>query len=448
MLIGIPGSGKSTFASRHFSPTEIVSTQFTRALITDDASNPGPDSDVSEVMKLLVEKRLARRRLSVVDATNVRKDHRQYFLDLAHIYHVPVVAIVFDLNEELCIQRPRAKNSQDRGANVFRREAELLRQSLRGLTDEGYSNVYTFSSPEEVDAASVKRVPLSVDRRGDHGPFDVIGDVHGCFDELVTLLNVLGYRREERGGKDAYAHPEGRRVIFVGDLVDRGPGVVTAFELMMDMVDAGTALCVEGNHDEKFIRKLNGRDVKVKEGLAKTLAQIEALPSVERNSFIERVRAFADCMSSHYWLDDGKLVVAHAGLGEAMHGRDSSAVQEFALYGARSNDKNAKDEFGRAVRYDWAANYRGGAFVVYGHMAVLRAEWRNRTICIDTGCVYGGELTALRYPEREIVSVPAKKRYWDDGRPLQEIGETLLAPPDSMPDELSGDAKRLFSHRR
>ena len=103
-------------------------------------------------------------------------------------------------------------------------------------------------------------------------------------------------------------------------------------------------------------------------------------------------------------LDDGKLVVAHAGMKEEMQGRGSGKVRDFALYGETTGET---DEFGLPVRYNWAAEYRGKAMVVYGHTPVPEPEWLNRTINIDTGCVFGGKLTALRYPEKELVSVPA-----------------------------------------
>lgn len=186
----------------------------------------------------------------------------------------------------------------------------------------------------------------------------------------------------------------------------------------MEMVDAGTALCVQGNHENKLARKLDGRNVTVSHGLEETLAQFDALPEDERAPLVQSVRAFIEELRSHYWLDGGKLVVAHAGLREEMHGRGSREVREFALYGETTGET---DEFGLPVRYNWAAEYRGKAIVTYGHTAVPSAEWLNKTICLDTGCVYGGRLTALRYPELEIVDVPAERTYVEPVRPLTPI---------------------------
>jgi protein phosphatase len=198
------------------------------------------------------------------------------------------------------------------------------------------------------------------------------------------------------------------------------------------MVATGTALCVQGNHEARLLRKLNGRDVKITHGLAETLAQIDAIPDVDRGDFIAETRRFMDGLRSHYWLDNGKLVVAHAGLKEDMHGRGSGAVRAFALYGETTGET---DEFGLPVRFNWAAEYRGKAMVVYGHVPTPTAEWVNRTTCIDTGCVFGGKLTALRYPEVELVDVPAAQVYCEPIRPLtpeppahtaQQVADTML----------------------
>src|SRR5699024_1948146 len=195
-------------------------------------------------------------------------------------------------------------------------------------------------------------------------------------------------------------HPEGRRVLFLGDLVDRGPDTVGVLRLAMGMVAGGTALAVPGNHEAKLVRALRGAKVTVSHGLAETLAQLAS----EDEEFRDQVAAFCYDLVSHLVLDDGKLVVAHAGLKEAYHGRSSGRVRAFALYGDTTGET---DEYGLPVRLDWAADYRGQAVVLHGHTPVQEAEWRNNVMCLDTGCVFGGKLSALRYPERELVQVPA-----------------------------------------
>ena len=181
-------------------------------------------------------------------------------------------------------------------------------------------------------------------------------------------------------------------------------------------------MCVPGNHDVKFMRKIWGKDVQITHGLAESLQQFEQYETGYRG-FSRIAAEFINKLVSHYVLDDGKLVVAHAGMKESMQGRGSGKARDFALYGETTGET---DEFGLPVRYNWAAEYRGQAMVVYGHTPVPEPEWLNRTINIDTGCVFGGKLTALRYPERELVSVPARKTYAQPAKPFQ--AEPAKAP--------------------
>jgi protein phosphatase len=425
VLIGPSGAGKSTFALRHFKTTEVVSSDRCRGLVSDDENSMEATEDAFALLHFIVRTRLQRGRLTVVDATNVQKEYRAPLIAMAREHHVLPVAIVLDVPERTCLERNAARADRDFGAHVVRNQARQMHQSMRGLAREGFRHVYRLSSPEEIDAATVERQPLWNDRRHEHGPFDIIGDVHGCFDELAALLTKLGYRVERVADPSGEARfevtpPPGRKVVFLGDLVDRGPGITEVLRLVMDMVAAGRALCVPGNHEMKLLRKLNGRDVRITHGLAESLAQLERQPP----EFRTRVATFIDGLVSHYVLDDGRLAVAHAGLPEIMQGRGSGRVREFALYGDTTGETDA---YGLPVRYPWAEEYRGKALVVYGHTPVPEPEWLNRTICIDTGCVFGGRLTALRYPEKELVSVPAAATYYQAARPFLPATET--APP-------------------
>src|SRR5215831_3252471 len=176
-----------------------------------------------------------------------------------------------------------------------------MKRSLRGLQREGFRYVYVLDSVEAVEAATIVRQPLWVNRRGDHGPFDVIGDVHGCHEELLRLLGQLGYSISSASdGRRHVSHPEGRRVVFVGDLVDRGPDSPAVLRLVMTMVRDGVALCVAGNHDQKLSRALRGRDVKVSHGLERSLQQLEADGALKAEA-----AEFLDGLISHYVLDEG-----------------------------------------------------------------------------------------------------------------------------------------------
>lgn len=427
VLIGPSGAGKSTFARTHFKPTEVLSSDFCRGLVADDENDQGATNDAFDVLHYIARKRLATGRLTVVDATNVQPEARKPLLALAREYHMRPVAIVFDLPEQICQERNRERPDRAFGPHVVRRQLGEMRRSLRGLQREGFRHVFTFQTPEQVAAATITREPLWNNRSSEHGPFDIIGDVHGCYDELMALLGQLGYTPRENDG--VLAHPAGRKAVFLGDLVDRGPRVPDVLRLVMPMVAAETAMCVPGNHDVKLHKKLRGRDVQITHGLAESLAQLEG----ETAAFCTQIAAFIDGLVSHYVLDDGELVVAHAGLKQELQGRGSGAVRDFALYGETTGET---DEFGLPVRYNWAAEYRGSAMVVYGHTPVPAPEWLNRTINIDTGCVFGGSLTALRYPERELVSVPAQRTYAEPVRPLHPEAAPALSTQQALDDVL------------
>jgi protein phosphatase len=410
VLMGASGSGKSSFARKHFKPTEIVSSDFCRGLVSDDENDQAASNDAFELLHAIAAKRLERGHLTVIDATNVDPNGRRVLVEIARRYHALPVAILLSLPERICHDRNALRPDRQFGPHVVRRQVSSLRRSRPGLSREGFRYVYELRSPEDVEAAEVVREPLYNNRRHDHGPFDIIGDIHGCFDELTALLQSLGYQMTSDGAPSA-RHPEGRTAVFVGDLVDRGPKTPEVLELVMNMVRGGAALAVPGNHDMKLLRKLRGKDVRITHGLAESLEQLDA----RTPEFRERVASFLDDLVSHYVLDDGKLVVAHAGMKEQMQGRGSGKVREFALFGETTGET---DEQGLPVRYNWAADYRGRAIVVYGHTAVAEPEWLNGTICIDTGCVFGGRLTALRYPEKELVSVPAAQMYYEPLKPL------------------------------
>nr|WP_262489956.1 polynucleotide kinase-phosphatase [Hymenobacter sp. AT01-02] len=368
----------------------------------------------------MVGLRLKRGLLTVVDATNVQPEARKTLVQLARDYHVLPTAIILDVPDRVAEDRNRARaERQHLGRHVVPQQRQQLRRSLKFLKQEGFRHIYHLHGPEEIDAVqTIVRDPLYSNRKQDTGPFDIIGDVHGCYDELLALLTQLGYvvhTNPTEDVRDLGVHvtaPAGRRALFLGDLVDRGPASPQVLRLVMSMVQGGQALCVPGNHDIKLLRYLNGKQVAEKHGFAETVAQL----ATESEAFKSQVRQFLDGLVSHYVLDGGKLVVAHAGMREEMQGRGSGAVRAFALFGETTGEI---DEFGLPVRYNWASEYRGRAMVVYGHTPVPDPEWLNNTIDIDTGCVFGGHLTALRYPERELVAVPAAQVYCEPVRPLR-----------------------------
>ena len=445
VLIGPSGCGKSSFARAHFKATEVLSSDFCRGLVSDDENEQAATKDAFDVLHYVARKRLAAARLTVVDATNVQPEARKPLVELARDYHVLPVAIVLNMPERLCQERNQNRPDRQFGPHVVRNQAQQLRRSIRGLEREGFRHVFVLTSPEEVAAVQITRQTLWNNLKCERGPFDIIGDVHGCYQELRALLNQLGYRVESGTEGPRATPPDGRRAIFVGDLVDRGPQIPEVLRLVMAMVKEGTAFCVPGNHDMKLMRKLKGRDVQLTHGLADSVQQLEKEPA----EFKQEVIKFLDDLVSHYVFDDGNLVVAHAGMKEEMQGRGSGKVRDFALYGETTGET---DEYGLPVRYNWAAEYRGKAMVVYGHTPVAEPEWLNRTINIDTGCVFGGKLTALRYPERELLLVPALRTYYESAKPFlrADTGAPVLTAQQQLDDLLDLEdvaGKRIIQTR-
>ncbi|WP_378738533.1 polynucleotide kinase-phosphatase [Nocardia brasiliensis] len=414
VLIGSTGSGKSTFARKHFRSTAVVSSDACRGVVSDDENDQTATPEAFALLHHIAGVRLRRGLRTVVDATNVQAKSRQELIAVARAHDVLPVAIVLDVPDSVCLERNSARPDRaSLGPHVVARQQRELRRSLRGLEREGFRKVYVLRGVAEIEAATIVDEKAWNDKRELTGPFDVIGDVHGCRAELETLLGELGYvlDRDDTGRAICARHPAGRTAVFVGDLVDRGPDTPGVLRLVMGMVAAGTALCVTGNHENKLVRALDGKQVRVAHGLAESLAQLAAEDEVFRKAAHEFCRGLV----SHYVLDGGKLVVAHAGLKEEYHGRASGRVRSFAMYGETTGET---DEYGLPVRYPWANDYRGRATVLYGHTPVLDLQWVNNTLCLDTGVVFGGRLSALRYPEREPVSVAAETVWYEPVRPL------------------------------
>ena len=411
-LVGVSGSGKSTFAKTHFKPTEVLSSDSFRALISDDENNQKVSPEAFETLYYVANKRLNLGLMTVIDATNIQKEARASLLSLAKEQNCLAVAIVLDIPEKICKERNQKRPERNFGSHFIPRQAEQLRRSIRFLKKEGFRHVYILGSEEEIANAEIIRTPLWNNKKNETGPFDIIGDIHGCYDELCDLLKELGYEVDAENFNSR--PPEGRKAVFLGDLCDRGPKNTEVIRLVMNMVQKGDAFCVAGNHEVKLFKKLKGMDVQLSHGLNITIEQFQA----RDEEFNVNVKKFLDGLISHYVFDDGKLVVAHAGLKEKYQGRSSGRVRNFCLYGDTSGEI---DEYGLPVRLPWANEYRGKALVVYGHIPCPEIQTINNTVCIDTGCVFGGRLTAYRYPENETIQVKAKQEYYAPVKPLFNI---------------------------
>ena len=411
LLIGASSAGKSTFAAKHFSPSAVISSDQCRVMVAGNEQVLTANEATFAVLHLIVEKRLERGLFTVVDATNLDESSRKTLVDLAYQYYLKPQAIVLHTDLELLYERNAKRDDRNLTARSLQRQHRRVRQPARHLRKEGFQHIYHLQNSQ----TEVVLQAMPSNYKHESGPLDIIGDVHGCFDELVALLEKMGYQVSADASPDNYGfavqHPNQRKAVFVGDLVDRGPASNKVLRLVMSMVAKGQALCIPGNHDDKLRRHLQGNKVKIAHGLAETIEQLQTEPE----AFREAVKAFLRKLPYHLELDQGRLLIAHAGLRESMHGRVGGAVRSFCLYGQTSGET---DDQGLPVRYPWAQDYQGQAMIVYGHTPTESPQWFNRTICLDTGCVFGGKLTALRYPERELVEVDAQATYAVSARPM------------------------------
>ncbi|AEF16710.1 Bis(5'-nucleosyl)-tetraphosphatase (asymmetrical) [Thermoanaerobacterium xylanolyticum LX-11] len=238
--------------------------------------------------------------------------------------------------------------------------------------------------------------------------YDVIGDVHGCYKELTELIDLLGYTLKD----GVCFHKDDRKLVFLGDITDRGPNSVDVIELVYRNVKAKKALYTPGNHCNKLYRYLLGHNVKIIHGLETTVAELNGLSEKQKRIVASHFKELYETAPMYLVLDDGKLVVAHAGIKEKYIGFYGKYVRQFVLYGDITGEKNPD---GTPVRLDWAKDYKGKPIVVYGHTPVKEPRFLNNTVNIDTGCVFGGKLSALRYPEMKVYSVKSSMSY-DESR--------------------------------
>lgn len=414
LMVGASGSGKSRLASRLFEGTEIVELDRMREMVSGDRADQSANEDAAAVAAELVERRLRRRLLTVVDATNVRSEDRRRWTQIAARTHSLVTAIVVDPGMGFCQKSAAARDGDRYNPRSVELQNRLLSRDRRKLSKgDGVRNVVTISSPEEAEAATLRRRDTYNDKRSVTAPLDIVGDVHGMTDELEALLAQLGWSVAWSGeGEDrsaAISHPDDRRLVFVGDLTDRGPRPRDALLIMEAAVQSGQGYAVASNHDDRFKRWLQGRETSINHGIETSIADFEETSSAYRRRFADLI----DSLPAHLVFDGGKVAVAHAGLLEDMVLGASPEMRDFAVFGP----KTAPGPDGRSVRVDWADGYRGRTCVVYGHTVVDEPVWHNRTICVDTGAVFGGSLSALRWPEKTIVSVPSAAAYAELDRP-------------------------------
>lgn len=155
LLVGPAGSGKSTFAEKHFSPLQVIASDHCRALVCDDPADQSATRAAFELVHFIAARRLEFGRLTVIDATNVEAQRRRGLLTLAREHNFPLVAIVFDVGEEAAVRQNYQRQDRQVSAEVIRRQCEELSLSRKSLSREGFSRVYILKSPEEAAAATV-----------------------------------------------------------------------------------------------------------------------------------------------------------------------------------------------------------------------------------------------------------------------------------------------------
>ena len=206
----------------------------------------------------------------------------------------------------------------------------------------------------------------------------VIGDLHGCFDELTDLLDLINLRK-------------GDRVVAVGDLIVKGPKNREVLDLFIQDKRFSSVI---GNHDRKLRQHWRGEPTRLTKEQKETLVQLD----VQRERYSDYLRSLP------FTIDLGSHLVVHAGVrpGVTLRRQMTSDLTEIRTMGANPSSR-------RGV--PWYTVYRGRKIVLFGHWPAKAPRIAARAIGLDTACVYGGRLTAFIVESNQFVSVPARRSY-------------------------------------
>ena len=448
LLIGPSNSGKSTLLKRMIEkeeilPSEVISSDDFRIMVSDvefidwhDRPKDESDSLMDEyqtisgeafsMMESVIEARCRLNKLTIIDATNLHPDDRKRYITLAKNNNVPIQSIVLDIAEDELLARDE-RREHPRGKRRIRQQCQTFKREKRYLKKEGYASVYTI---KETDNLQVSRGTNPLEKDIGHG-IDIIGDIHGCHEELILILEKLGYQKNQEG---LYLHPEGRKFVSVGDVMSRGPESLKTMLFFHEHVQKGVAYMIDSNHGWKIARWLDGRGVTLNHGDEKVEEEFkryeEEHGSEKAAETKNKLKEFLLHAPSHYvFTKNGvqTLICVHAGIKDAFIGKQSEAISDFCRYG----DTDGFDERGKPVRKDWYISHKKSTLIVWGHDPKPQPLLINNTINIDQGAVFGGALTAFRYPEREVISVQASQNHsGDDDTPLKEWEKNRLNPPN------------------
>ena len=446
LCIGPSNSGKSTFlqqlvAEGIISQTEIVSSDTCRMLVADqdfiDFTGTSQQEanllyemynaisiETFQMMEQMIIARAKLNRLTFVDATHLQADQREKYFKIAKQQHIPIYGIVFDTPLDILLARD-ANRKQPRGVNRVKQQARKFKDEKRFIKKEPYTRLYTVKD-EQVEVIR-HASPLKIEVGNG---IDIIGDIHGCYDEMMVLIKRLGY--VEQGG--LYIHPQGRRLLSVGDIMSRGPKSLATMRFWLTQIEAGLSYMTDSNHGWKIARWLEGHAVNLTHGdelVEQEFKLYEQEHGVEETKNVKArfVKMLLNA-PSHYILVEnglGKTIVTHAGIRDHYIGKTSPRIRDFCRYGEIIGESDT----GRPIRGDWFLQHQTSELIVWGHDPKVKPYKINNTINIDQGVVFGGELTAFRYPEQTFEAVKAYKNYTGhEGNPLLEAKAKRFSPPN------------------
>ncbi len=450
LLMGASNSGKSTWLQQQIEqgilqPDEVVSSDRFREMVSgvehlDWRRSSREESEVlyqqyqlisDRAFRIMEEVVTARCRLNLVtwvDATHLQAIDRAVYIEMGRRHHLPVWIVALDVPEKVLLERDRSRK-HPRGRDRIKQQYRNFRSGIYSLKKEGFQQVHILR-PQQL--ASLELVRLSNPLMHDIGAgIDVIGDIHACYDEMMQLIEQLGYVADEKG---IYRHPEGRLLVSAGDVMSRGPRSLDTMTFWKRQLDAGQGLMVDSNHGWKVARYLEGRQVKMTHGDELFVAELEQYEQQHGREALERLKQeFRDMLlaaPSHLIFTQNDVrcvVVTHAGIKDHHIGKQSNRISDYCRYG----EAVAGSDSDKPVRADWFNEHRSGELIVWGHDPRLQPTIVNRTINIDQGAVFGGQLTAYRYPEQSFVSVDARQDYAQDAEsPLVRLRKRRFAAPD------------------
>ncbi|RBW69663.1 polynucleotide kinase-phosphatase [Bacillus taeanensis] len=448
LLVGPSNSGKSTLLKKliqqnKIRASEVVSSDDFRILVSDIEfidwrDKPKEESDnlfdeyaeiskeAFRIMDKIIEARCRLNKLTFIDATHLQPDDRKRYIALARKNHVPIIALVMDIPQDILLERDERRN-HPRGKRRIKQQFQVFKREKRFIKKEGYKAVYFISEPNEIEL--IRRSNL-LEIAIEDG-IDIIGDIHGCYDEMISLLEKLGYEKNE---EDYYIHPEGRKFLSIGDIMSRGPHSLKTMLFFFRHVQQNLAYMIDSNHGWKIARWLGGRNVTLAHGDEKVeedFKRYEEEFGAEQTEEIKKaLKEFLLKAPSHYVFKKNgvsTLVCTHAGIKDEYIGKQSHEISDFCRYG----DTDGFDQNGKPNRKDWFVHHKTNTLIIWGHDPKPQPLLINSTINIDQGVVFGGKLTAFRYPEKQLFSVKALNDYSEFAdNPLKKWEEQRLASPN------------------